>query len=362
MSKDYYQILGVGKNASEDEIKKAFRKLAHEHHPDKKSGDEKKFKELNEAYQVLSNSEKRKQYDQYGQTFEQAQASGQGGFGGFSQGQGFGGFGSGGVNFDFGDLGDIFGDFFGGKTRTRTKTSSRSRGSDLEMAINISFREAVFGTEKEIEFAKNTVCGRCSGVGADPGSKVISCPTCKGRGEVVKSMGFGIGFSQVCPECQGVGEKFEKPCSHCKGAGIVRENKSLKVKIPAGIDNGQTIRLSGEGEAGMRGGKAGDLYLHTRVTPSTEFSRDGFDIISKVEIPFTKAALGGSANVETVDGPVELKIPEGIQSGAVLKLKNKGVPALHEKGRGDHLVEVIVKTPTRLSRHQKKLLEEFGQE
>ncbi len=360
MPKDYYDILGVGKSASEDEIKKAFRKLAHEHHPDKKSGDEKKFKELNEAYQVLSNSEKRKQYDQYGQTFEQAQASGQGGFGGFSQGQG--GFGSGGVNFDFGDLGDIFGDFFGGRSRTGTKTQRQKRGLDMETQITLTFREAVFGVEKEIDLTKNVNCSKCSGAGAEPSTKIIQCASCKGTGQVVRSMGFGIGFSQTCAECQGVGERYEKSCSKCHGAGIVRERKALLVKIPAGIESGQSIRLSNEGEAGWRGGKAGDLYVTVRVSPDPKFQREEFDIITEQEISFSLAALGGKIDTETLDGDIELKIPEGIQSGTRLRLRSRGVPHLQEKGRGDHLVEIIVKTPTKLNRHQKKLLEELDKE
>lgn len=366
MAKDYYDILGVSKNASQDEIKAAFRKLAHQHHPDKSGGDEKKFKEVNEAYQVVGNPEKRKQYDQFGSTFEQAQS--QGGYSGFNGFRDFSGFAdafrngnNGAQNFEF-DLGDIFGDFFGGGQRTRTKTGRTSHGSDMEMEIAIDFRDAIFGTEKEIEFTRNGKCDICSGSGAEPGSRVIKCSTCKGSGQVVKTMGFGFGFSSVCPECQGVGEKYDKVCKKCHATGVVKEKRKLTVKIPAGIENGQSIRLSGEGESDPRGGKAGDLYIHIKVKTHPRFVREANNIISKEDITFSKAGLGGSLDVETIDGRVELHIPEGTQSGTTFKLRGKGVPFLQGHGRGDHLVEVIVRTPSRLSRRQKQMLEDFDKE
>lgn len=365
MAKDYYEILGVSKNASPEEIKQAFRKLAHEHHPDKKGGDEKKFKEINEAYQVLSNPEKRQQYDQYGQTFEQAQS--QGGFGGFNGFRDFSGFadafrngGNGNSQFDFGDLGDIFGDIFGSRTATRTRR--HARGSDLELEIQVSFRESVFGAEKEVSLTKNSTCEKCRGSGAEPNTKVIQCKTCHGKGTVVKSMGFGIGFSTTCHECQGVGERYEKNCSQCRGTGMTREKKTLLVKIPAGIQDGQSIQLRGQGEAGPRGGRAGDLYIHVRVEDDSIFTREENNILSEVEITFPQAALGTKIMVETIDGKGELKVPEGTQSETVFRLRGKGVPHLEGRGRGDHLVKVIVKTPARLSRRQKKLLEEFDGE
>lgn len=368
MAKDYYQILGISKNASQDEIKKSFRELAHKYHPDKAGGDEKRFKEINEAYQVLSNPEKRQQYDQYGQTFEQAQA--QGGFSGFNGYRDFSGFAdafrSAGGNgssfeFDFGNIGDIFGDFFGGGSKTTTKTRAR-RGSDMEMELTLTFREAIFGVEKEIEFSKHTVCERCKGAGSEPGSEIVRCPACGGKGTVVKTLGFGIGVSSTCPECQGVGERYEKVCSECRGEGKIRARKTLVVTIPAGINNGESIRLRGEGEAGTRGAKSGDLYIRVRVIQDPKFQRDGFTIKTREYISFSQAALGAKIPVETVDGIVELKIPEGVQGGTVLHLRGKGVPHIQGRGRGDHVVEIIVKTPTRLTKKQRKILEEFEKE
>lgn len=364
MAKDYYDILGISKNASQDEIKAAFRKLAHQYHPDKAGGDEKKFKEMNEAYQVLSNTEKRQQYDQFGHTFEQAQA--QGGYSGFNGFRDFSGFAdafrnaNNGQGFEF-DLGDIFSDFFGMGTRTRTKTTRARKGSDMEMEITIDFRESIFGAEKEIEFARSGKCDICKGVGAEPGSKVIKCSMCGGSGQVVKTMGFGFGFSSVCPQCQGVGERYEKTCKKCHAIGVIKEKRKLTVKIPAGIENGQSIRLSGEGEAGARGGRVGDLYIHIKVKSHPRFNREGNNILSKEDITFSKAALGGNIDVETIDGSVELKIPEGTQSGTIFKLRGKGVPYLQGHGRGDYLVEVIVRTPSHLSRRQRKFLEEFDE-
>ncbi len=365
MAKDYYDILGVSKNASQEEIKKAYYKLAHQYHPHK-GGDEKKMKEINEAYSVIGNPEKRSQYDRFGSTFEQAQR--QGGFGGFGGFRDFSDFAeafrSSGSNtnsfsFDFGDLGDIFGDFFGGSTRARTRTSSRTQGSDLELQLLLDFKEAVFGAEKTISLTKDIKCQKCNGSGAELGSKVLTCSTCGGTGQVVKSIGFGIGFPSVCPECQGEGKKIEKECSHCRGIGIVRNTEEIKVKIPSGIDDGQTIRLAGRGQAGRRSGQAGDLYLRIKVKPDKIFKRDGYNIKTVMEISFQQAALGDKIEIETIDGQENFKIPEGTQSGKIFTIKGKGVPHLQGKGRGDHLVEVIVKTPTKLTRRQRQLLEEL---
>jgi len=362
MAKDYYKILGVNKTASQDEIKRAFRKLAHQHHPDKAGGNEQKFKEINEAYQVLSNSQKRQQYDQFGSTFEQARS--QGGFGGFNDfASAFRN--SGGASFDFGagDLGDIFGDLFGfGGNRSRGRAGSASSGADIEAEITIDFREAVFGSEKTITLTKDETCSRCQGSGAEPGSKINTCPECKGTGQVLRSIGFGISFNSVCPACGGQGQKAEKDCSVCHGGGIEKKTRQIKVKIPAGIDNGQMIRLSGEGQSVGRSGKSGDLYLRIKVTPDREFKRDGYDILTEAQISFSQAALGDKVSIDTLDGKVKLKVTEGTQSGKVFRLRGRGVPHVQGRGRGDQLVRVIVKTPTDLSRKQKELLKELEKE
>jgi len=366
MAKDYYDILGINKNASSEEIKRAFRKLAHQYHPDKGGGNEAKFKEVNEAYQVLKDPQKRQQYDQYGQTFEQARA--QGGFSGFEGFRDFSDFaeafrGNNGASyeFNFGDLGDVFGDLFGfGSTRTRTGT--RTRSADIQTSINLTFKEAVFGTEKNITLTKDAVCEKCQGSGAEPGSKINTCKTCQGQGRVVKNIGFGIGMPSTCPECAGQGQRAEKHCSKCHGNGVIRQSSEIKVKMPAGIDNNQSIRLTGQGQAAAQSGQAGDLYVTVKVTSDKDFERDGFNIMSKAEISFSQAALGDKININTLDGQVRLKIPAGTQSGKVFVLRGRGVPYLHSRGRGDQLVKVIVKTPTRLSRKQKRMLEELKKE
>lgn len=365
MSKDYYNILGVNKSASPDEIKKAFRKLAHEHHPDKKSGDEAKFKELNEAYQVLSDQKKRSQYDQFGSAFEHGQAGGgQGGFSGFEGFSGFSG-GNGGFNINMDDLGDIFGGlgdvfgFSGGGSRSRRVR----RGSDIQVLLNIDFNEAVFGMEKEIGLKKTVKCSKCKGEGREPGTEVETCKTCGGKGRVIRVQRTILGNMQVqmeCEACHGEGKIFKEKCSACRGAGLVQEIVNLKVKIPAGIDNNETIRLTGQGEAASKGAQPGDLYLKIRVNADRRFERDGVNIKSRAQISFSQAALGDKIEVATVDGPVDLKIPEGTQSGKVFILRDKGVPHLNGRGRGNHLVEVIVKTPTGLSRKQREILKELG--
>ena len=356
MSKDYYNILGVSKTANQDEIKKAFRQKAHQHHPDKQGGDEAKFKEINEAYQVLGDQKKRTQYDQFGSDFSHGQAGG-----GFS---GFEGFSNGGFNVDFEDLGDVFGGlgdifgFGGGQGRGRQK-----RGRDIEMVLTIDFMDAVFGAEKEIGLQKTVKCDKCGGNGAEPGSKIETCKTCGGSGKVrrVQRTIFGQMQTQVvCSDCNGEGKTFDRKCSKCGGQGIVRDLARLKVKIPAGINEGESIRLSGQGEAGAKGAGAGDLYLRMRVSQDKRFEREGNDIKSGKEINFVQASLGDKIEIETVDGIITLKIPEGTQSGTVFKLRDRGVVKLNGRGRGDHLVKVIVKTPTGLSRKQRKALEELG--
>ncbi|MFH1233914.1 MAG: molecular chaperone DnaJ [Patescibacteria group bacterium] len=366
MAKDYYNILGVNKNASQDEIKKAFRKLAHQHHPDKKSGDEAKFKELNEAYQVLSDSKKRSQYDQFGQTFDQA-----GRQGGYSSSSGFEGFSdfSGGFNINMDDLGDIFsdiGDVFGFSSRSgggKARGRQAKTGRDIQVALTIDFIEAIFGVEKEISLKKIVECAKCQGEGKEFGTKIENCKTCGGSGRVIKVQRTIFGNMQVqmtCHDCGGEGKFFKEKCSACDGIGVVNKIVNFKVKIPAGINNNETIRLSGKGEAGANKGQAGDLYLKIRINSDRRFERDGVNIKSWVKISFSQVALGDKIEVVTVDGLVDLKIPEGTQTGKIFILRNKGVPYLNSHGRGDHLVEVIVKTPTNLSRRQKELLKDLG--
>ncbi len=353
MNKDYYKSLGVNKTASQDEIKAAFRKLAHEHHPDK-GGNAEKFKEINEAYQVLGNAEKRQQYDQFGSGFQNGQAGGAG----FNWQNYQGG------NYDFGDLGDLFGgmgDMFGFSS-SRGRNQRRSRGDDMEIAITIDFMEAVFGAEKEINFQRLENCSHCKGSGAEPGAKVETCKTCNGQGKVASVQRTILGnmrVESVCPHCQGEGKSYSEKCHNCQGRGVKQTTAKLKVKIPAGIDSGETIRLSGQGEAGVKGAPAGDLFLHIRVTPSKKFFRAGYDIHTKETINIKQAILGDKIEVDTVDGELKLKIPAGTQSQTVFRLKDKGVPKLNSRYRGDHLVEVTVKIPKDLSRKDEKLIEEI---
>lgn len=369
MSKDYYKILGVEKSASHEEVKKAFRKLAHQYHPDKASGNEDKFKEINEAYQIVGNEEKRKQYDQYGADFSQ-----QGGFGGgmnwedymnqarqSGANQGFAG-GPQGVHFDMGDIGDIFSEMFGGAFSGGGRRQ-RNVGSDIEVKVDLAFNEAVFGVEKEIELYIPRKCSHCHGEGAEPGSKVNSCETCGGQGvveQLQRSILGAIRTRAVCPDCRGKGEKAEKSCTECTGTGVTKQKKVIKVKIPAGIEEGQAIRLSGEGEQAAYGGEAGSLYVRVRVDAHSAFKRDGSTVYSTVDISFAQAALGTKIDVETVDGNVEVKIPAGTQSGKVLKLKSKGAPELGRDHRGDHLLTVNVVTPSKLSKKEKKLFKDLA--
>lgn len=364
--RDYYDVLGVAKGASDDEIKKAYRKLAMKYHPDKGGSkeDEEKFKAGNEAYSVLSDAQKRKQYDQFGH----ANPNGAGNAGGNPYGAGGfgGGFDPSGFNInmdDLGGFGDIFETFFGGGGgRGRSRVH---KGADIEAEIRISFEDAVFGVERDFSLLKMNVCNKCKGNGAEPGVGMKTCPTCHGKGQVQTEQHtiFGsFASAQVCPECHGQGKVPEKKCTKCHGAGRLKEQVTVKVKIPAGVDDGQTIRVNGNGEAGEIGTQPGDLYLHVRVAPDKRFVRDGYNILSEAEISFPEAALGTTVNVETIDGKVTLKIPAGTQSGKVFKLSEKGVPALNGRGRGDHLVTVIVKTPTKLSSKQRKILEDFDKE
>lgn len=363
MAKDYYSILGVEKGASEEEIKKAYRKLAHQHHPDKQGGDEAKFKEINEAYQVLSDKQKRAQYDQFGSTFDGSGAGGAG-FGGFD----FSGFSNGGFNFE-GDLGDIFGDIFGGAGFGGSSKARKQRGEDISVDFEISMEEAFVGIDREIKLYMSVPCSKCGGTGAESGSKVEKCKNCGGTGKVQKQRKtmFGVFMqTEVCQDCQGLGEKFEKACSKCGGDGRLKEEKEIKIKIPAGIAEGQTIRISGQGGAGFRsaGGhsSAGDLYVTVHIKKHSFFERKGDDVYYNLSINYSKAALGGSEDIPTLKGKIKLKIPSGIQSGKVIKIKGAGFPHLQGRGEGDLYVIVNVKVPENLSRAQKKIIEDLEKE
>lgn len=359
MSKrDYYEVLGVSKDASDDEIKKAFRRKAIEYHPDKEGGDEAKFKEVNEAYEVLKDSQKRQRYDQFGHAGVGGASGGGNPFEGFN---GFGGQGQS-VNFDFGDLGglgDIFGSFFGGGGGQRRNRPARGR--DIEMELALDFEEAVFGVETEVKLNLNDTCDHCKGSTVEPGYELKTCDTCKGSGQevhVAQTIFGNIQQATVCRTCKGKGKIPEKNCSVCNATGVQRKDKKVKIKVPAGIDDGATIRLREYGEATANGNK-GDLYVHIRVAPHKEFTREGDLILSKIHIPMVDATLGTEVNVETVDGPVKMKVPAGTQSGTDFKLSGHGVPHLKNDSRGAHIVTVQVDTPTKLSKEQKDLLEQF---
>lgn len=348
MAKDYYEILGVPKSAEEREIKKAYKRLAMKYHPDRNSGDkdaEEKFREVKEAYEILTDSQKRAAYDQYGHAaFEQG---GMGGGGGFGQGA------------DFGDIfGDVFGDIFGGGRRQRS-----SRGADLRYNMELTLEEAVRGVTKEIRIPTLEECGVCHGSGAKSGSKPQTCPTCHGQGQVHMRQGF-FTVQQACPHCQGRGTIIKDPCHTCHGHGRVEKNKTLSVKIPAGVDAGDRIRLSGEGEAGENGAPAGDLYVQVQVKQHAIFERDGSDLHCEVPINFAMAALGGEIEVPTLDGRVKLKIPAETQTGKLFRMRGKGVKSVRDGTQGDLLCRVFIETPVNLNEKQKKLLrdleESFG--
>lgn len=372
MAKDYYNTLGISKGASDGEIKKAYRKLAHKHHPDKKGGDEKKFKEINEAYQTLSDKQKRGQYDQFGSTFEQAGAGGGGaGFGGFDYSDIFrrASAGGGGIKFDFGNMGgfsDAFGDIFGGR---RERAEVRFRGEDISVDVEMTLEEAAKGLEKELNIYLRSTCSSCHGSGAATGSKIKECPTCHGAGQIRKTKRTFLGsFAQVetCPDCHGEGSRPEKNCPKCGGDGRVRETRKIKITIPAGIADGQTVQLAGQGEVGTRpaSGKSvpGDLFVTIHVKPHPHFQRKGDDIYFDLKINLSQAILGDHLEVPTLDGKVKLKIPAGIQSGKIIKLSDKGLPHLQGYGQGDQLIIVKIKIPERLTKGQKRIVEEMKKE
>lgn len=353
--RDYYEVLGVSKTATDEEIKKAYRKLAKKYHPDMNPGDkdaEKKFKEASEAYAVLSDKEKRSQYDQFGHAaFD-----------------GTGGFGAGGFDFTGADFSDIFGDLFGGMfggSRSRGPSNGPMKGSNIRTSVRITFLEAVFGTEKELTLNLKDPCPTCNGTGAKPGTSPQMCPKCGGKGQVVftQQSFFGtVRNVQTCPDCGGTGKIIKDKCADCGGTGYITNRKAINVTIPAGIDNGQSVRIREKGEPGINGGPRGDLLVEVIVSPHETFERDGFDIFSIVKISYPIAALGGSVMIDTVDGRIVYDIKAGTQTGTQVRFRNKGVPTLRNKEiRGNHYVTFVVDIPTKLSKEAKELLRQYDQ-
>lgn len=360
--KNYYEVLGVSKDASKDEIKKAYRKLAHKYHPDKKGGDEKKFKEVNEAYQVLNNDKKRAEYDAYGRVFSgagaEAGASGYSGddfwqqFSGFARGDSVGGW----------DVRDIFDDVFGFSVSSRSR-SKRRRGSDISIEISVSFEDAIFGTKRKVLLRKAVYCPACKGSGAQEGSALKECPACRGSGTVrdsKKSLWGMISVLTECKTCAGRGQIPEKKCKDCKGEGVLYREEEVEIAVPAGIQNGEVLRLEGAGAA-LSGGVAGDLYVRVQVMPHKTFTRRGLDLLTSIDISYSQAVLGDEQVIEALQGKkLKIKIPAGVESGEMLRLRGKGV---YLNGmRGDILIKVNIKTPKKLSRKAKKLVEELRKE
>ena len=355
--RDYYEVLGVSKNASEDEIKRAYKKLARKYHPDMNPGDkeaEEKFKEVNEANEVLSNPEKKAKYDQFGFAgVDPNYGAGQGGYGGAG-------------GFDFGDLGDIFGSFFGGGFGGggRRNPNAPQRGESIRASLSVEFTEAAFGCEKSITIDRSEQCPTCKGKGCAPGTTPEVCTQCHGTGTVTQAQRTPFGMMQsqtVCPKCRGKGQIIHQPCPDCRGAGAVRKRRTIQVSIPAGIDNGQTISLRGQGHSGKNGGPAGDLLITVMVRPHEIFRRDGTAVFCEAPITFTQAVLGGTLEIPTIDGKVKYDIPEGTQTGTVFRLRGKGIPVLNGRGRGDQYVTVNIETPRNLNREQKEALKKFSE-
>ena len=356
--RDYYEVLGVSKGASEDEIKKAYKKLARKYHPDMNPGDkeaEEKFKEVNEANEVLSDPEKKARYDQFG--FAGVDPS----YGAGAGGSAYGGAGG----FDFGDLGDIFGSFFGGGFGgARANPNAPQRGESLRTSVNISFEEATFGCEKEVIIDRVEQCPDCHGSGCAKGTTAEICPDCRGSGVVQQRRQTPLGYmstSTPCQRCGGRGKIIHQPCPTCGGKSMIRRHKTIKVSIPAGIDNGQTISLRGQGNAGKNGGPAGDLLIVVSVRPHEIFRREGTSVLCEAPITFTQAVLGAELEIPTIDGKVKYTIPEGTQSGTTFRLKGKGIPGLNGRGRGDQYVTVNIETPRNLNREQKEALKKFSE-
>ena len=355
--RDYYEVLGVNRGASDDEIKKAYRKLAMKFHPDRvstmsdaeKKTAEEKFKELQEAYAVLSDPQKKQMYEQFGHE----------GVGGnsASHGQGFGGFSHGG-NFE--DIFDAFGDIFGNGGRRGGGGQHAMQGGNLECQVEITLEESANGLEREVAFPRTEKCGTCHGSGAKDGSEVVTCKTCNGQGQVRFSQGF-FSVQQPCPDCRGAGKTIKNPCPDCRGSGLIRVNKRLKVNIPAGIEDGLTLRVTGEGEAGLNGGPNGDLYVHVRVESHKIFTRQGKDLHCEIPVSFVTAALGGEVDVPTIDGKtVKLKVPEGTQNNSQLRIHNKGIKSIRGSGYGDLYCHMFIETPVKLTAEQKDLLRQFN--
>jgi molecular chaperone DnaJ len=354
---DYYETLGVSRTATADEIKQAYRRLAIQHHPDKNSGNkqsEEKFKEVNEAYEVLSNPQKRSLYDQYGRAGVSGSGPGAGpeGFGG----AGFGGFEAGG-NFEDA-FSDLFAGVFGGANR-RTRGSGGRHGRDLQVDYTLHLKDVLEGTEASLRLNRQEHCPTCDGSGAKPGTHLKTCPDCRGTGHISQNRGF-ISFSQTCPRCRGQGQTLESPCPNCRGSGLMTKASTIKVRIPPGVEEGTTLRIAGAGEAGARGGSAGDLYVIVHVEPEPGFERHGSDLVSEAKIPFPTAALGGEIEVLSLNDHVTLKIPAGTQPGTLFRIRERGLPHLQARGRGDLLVRVNVEVPTRLTSEQKQLLQTFA--
>lgn len=353
MAKDYYSVLGVHKGATQEELKKAYRKLAHTHHPDKKGGDEVKFKEINEAYGVLGDAEKRRQYDQFGQTFS--------GTGGGSAGQGFGGFdfsnfGSQGFNFGGANMEDLFTDLFTGGNRR----SQGGRGSDIQVDVSIRFDEMVHGAKRTIRVRKQSRCDVCDGSGGAPDAKQDICPDCHGKGSITKNVNTILGtFAQsiACNRCHTRGKVFSETCRMCRGVGRIEKEVSRDIIIPEGIEDGQALSIPGEGAAGEYGASAGDLYVIVHVEPHADLVRRGDDIISEQKLRFDQFALGDKIPIQTIEGEVMMKIPAGTQPGEVFRIRGKGIPKLGRFGRGDHLVKTAIKIPKRLSDAERRNIE-----
>lgn len=353
--KDYYKILEVEKNASQDDIKKSFRKLAAKYHPDKKGGDEARFKEISEAYAVLSDQKKRAEYDTYGRSYSGVGGNGPGGFGGMHWG-GFGG----GVEFDLGDIFEGFSDIFGGGMR---QGGARSRGRDISIDIALPLKEAVFGTARKVLLTKNNICAVCEGTGADRQAGMTQCATCNGNGKIRETRQSILGsFTTVreCAVCDGRGQVPKVPCAVCGGRGVLKSEEEIQIEIPAGIENGEMIRMTGRGEA-IRGGVAGDLYIKVHVEKHPAIVRDGAHLKTAFPIKLTDALLGASYTVETLDGPVALKVPAGVKNGDTLRIRDKGVKTSANR-RGDFLVKILIDTPQKLSRRARKLVEELREE
>jgi molecular chaperone DnaJ len=343
--RDYYEVLGVSRDASDSDLKTAYRKLALKFHPDRNPGDkaaEENFKEAAEAYEVLRDRQKRQIYDQYGH--QGLEGTGFSGFGGFED--------------IFSSFGDIFEDFFGFSSRGRSRSRAQ-RGSDLRYDMNLEFMEAAFGKETTIDIEKYESCGTCEGLGSEPGTSPETCPQCGGTGQVGRSQGF-FTIRTTCPQCRGAGQYISSPCHDCQGSGKVMVRKTVSVKIPAGVDHGSRLRLSGEGEAGVFGGPPGDLYVFIHVKPHDFFQRNGTDLHCQVPLSFVQAALGDKIEVPTVDGEKNLEIPKGTQPGERFRLKGEGIPSLRSGRRGDQIVQVDIRTPTHLNKKQEALLKEFA--